>query len=171
VRGLRLAVVVFLAFACGELASSPAQVTERFWEALRTGDAATARQYASASSAMRVTSLGGGRQIEEVLLGEALEGESSAIVRTSLATSTEEGRFHTTFDTHLVREAEEWRVDVAATEREWTTAVFASSMRLIRESLGEGVQEFSEALEEGAAEIQRAIREALEELEKEKEPQ
>jgi hypothetical protein len=170
VRGLRLAVVAFLAlaFACGEFAPSPAQVTERFWEALRTGDVATARQYASASSAMRVTSLGGGRRIEEVRLGEALEGESSAIVRTSLATSTEKGRIHTTFDTQLVREAEEWRVDVAATEREWTTAVFASSMQLIGEVLGEGVQEFSEELEEGAAEIQRAIREALEELEKER---
>ena len=112
-------------------------------------------------------SLGGNRRIDEVLLGEALKGETRAIVRTSLATLTGTSPIHTTFDTHLVREAGEWRVDVEATEREWTTAAFATSMQQIGEALGEGVQEFSEALEEGAAEIQRAIREALEELEKE----
>ena len=82
-------------------------------------------------------------------------------------TSTEAGRQHTSFDTHLVRESEEWKVDVRATEREMTAAIFAAGLRQIGEALGQGVQEFSEAIEEGAEEMKRAIREALEELEAE----
>jgi hypothetical protein len=169
VRGLRVAVVaaLLLVFACGVPAPAPQQVTEKFWEALRTGDVATARACASASSAMFVDTMSADRQIDEVLLGETLKSESSAIVRTSLVTSIEESQHRTTFDTHLVREAEEWKVDVRATERERTTAIFAGSMRQLGEALGEGVQEFSEALEEGAAEMKRALREALEELEEE----
>jgi hypothetical protein len=166
VRGLGIAVVAALPLilACGVPAPSPRQVTERFWEALRAGDVATAKACASAPSARLVDAMGEDRRIEEVLLGETLQSESSAIVRTSLVTSMAEGRLHTTFDTHLLREAEEWRVDVQATQREMTTAIFAASMQQIGEALGQGVQEFSEALEEGAAELKRALREALEEL-------
>ncbi len=167
-RGLRAVVAALpLVLACGAPAPSPQQVCERFWEALRTGDVATAKACASASSATLVDTLRDDRRIEEVLLGETLQSESSAIVRTSLVTSIGEDRFDTTFDTHLVREAEEWRVDVHATQREMTTAIFAASLRQMGEALGQGVQEFSEALEEGTEEMKRAIREALEELEEE----
>jgi hypothetical protein len=168
VRGLRAVVAVLpLVLACGAPAPSPQQVCERFWEALRAGDVATAKAHASAWSAMLVDSMGEDRRIEEVRLGETLQSERSAIVRTSLVTATEAGQQHTSFDTHLVRESEEWKVDVRATEREMTAAIFASSLRQIGETLGQGVQEFSEALEQGAEEMKRAIREALEELEEE----
>jgi hypothetical protein len=169
VRGLRIAVAAALpfAFACGELALTPPQVTEQFWEALRAGEFETARAHASASSASLVDDLKADRRIEEVLLGEALLGERTAIVRTSLATSQGDRRLHTTFDTHLVREAGAWRVDVEATRRALTSALFASSLQQLGEAVGEGAQAFSEALEDGAAEINRAIREALQELEQE----
>jgi hypothetical protein len=168
VRGLRaVAAVLPLVLACGAPAPSPQQVCERFWEALRTGDVATAKAHASAWSAMLVDSMGEDRRIEEIRLGETLQSERSAIVRTTLVTATEAGRRHTAFDTHLVRESEEWRVDVQATEREMTAAIFAASLRQIGEALGQGVQEFGAALEEGTAEMKRAIREALEELEEE----
>jgi hypothetical protein len=169
VRGLRLAVAAALPLllACGASAPSPQQVAEQFWEALRTGDLASAEAHASAWSATLVDSMGDGREIEEVRLGETLQSERSAIVRTSLVTATEAGQQHSSFDTHLVREADEWKVDVEATEREMTAAIFAAGLRQIGEALGQGVQEFSEAIEEGAEEMKRAIREALEELESE----
>ena len=167
-RGLRACVAALpLVLACGALESSPQQVCKRFWEALRAGDVATAEAHASAGSATLVEAMGKDRRIEEVRLGETLQSERSAIVRTSLVTTTEAGRQHSSFDTHLVRESDEWKVDVRATEREMTAAIFAASLRQIGEALGQGVQEFSEALEEGAEEMKRAIREALEELEAE----
>jgi len=172
VRGRRsaIAAALLLGLACGMPGPSPQQVTERFWEALRAGDVEAAREYASEASAMRLDrleELGRARPVGAVLLGEELKGESSAIVRTALATSLDDPPVHTTFDTHLVREAGEWRVDVAATERALTTAIFASSLQQIGEAVGEGVQEFSAALEESAEEVKQAIREALEELERE----
>jgi hypothetical protein len=169
VRGLRvsLAAALSLVFACGELAATPQQVTEQFWEALRAGEVEAAKAHASASSAPLVDDLRTQRQIEAVLLGEALLGERAAIVRTSLATSLGGRRLHTSFDTHLVREAEAWRVDVEATRRALTSALFASSLQQIGEVVGEGVQAFGEALEEGTAEINRAVREALQGLERE----
>ena len=168
-RRLRVAVTAALplVLACGVTAPSPQQVAEQFWEALRAGDLAAAREHASASSATFVDSMGDDRRIEEVRLGETLQSERSAIVRTELVTATEAGRQHSSFDTHLVRESDEWRVDVRATEREMTAAIFAASLQQVGEALGEGVQEFSEALEESAEDMKRAIREALEELEAE----
>jgi len=169
VRGLRVAIaaVLPLVLACGVTAPSPQQVSEQFWEALRTGDIAAAKTHASASSALLVDAMGEDLRIEEVRLGETLQSERSAIVRTSLVTATEAGQRHTSFDTHLVRESEEWKVDVQATERELTAAIFSASLRQVGEALGQGVHEFSKAIEEGTAEMKRAISEALEELQAE----
>jgi len=163
----KIVAALLLALACGAPADSPEQVSERFWEALRSGDTAAARACASSSSALLVDNMVGERRVEEVQLGETLKSERSAIVRTSLVTATEAGRQHSSFDTHLVRESDGWRIDAAATERAMTAAIFAASLRQIGEALGQGVQDFSAALEESAEEMKRAIREALEELEAE----
>lgn len=172
---LRLRAVIaaasLLTAACGAGAPGPKQVAQEFWEALRAGDTAAATSLASEPTAPRVEALAG-RDIDEVLLGEVLEGEASAIVRTSLTTAaTEPDDWPTrlTFDTHLIREDDEWRVDVAATERDFGAAIFAGTIEMLGEAVGEGVRDFSEALEQGAAEISRAIREALEDLEQDPE--
>jgi hypothetical protein len=166
--GLVAAAALLGTLACGAVGPGPRQVTLEFWEALRTGDVAAAEALASVPTLRNVDGLARSRGIEEVLLGEVLEGERSAIVRTSLATDLDGRPLHTTFDTHLVREQGRWRVDVAATERERMAAIFAGTVGLLGEAVGEGIDEFSEALEQGAAEISRAIREALEELEQDR---
>jgi hypothetical protein len=156
---------------CGITPATPLQVTEQFWEALRADDPVTARELATAATAYRVDGMRDAGAIDEVLLGEVLRGETSAIVRTSLATGDTDGERgeiqHITFDTILVRESDSWRVDVAETQRALTGAVFANSVRQLGDALGQGVHDFGEALETGAAEISRAIREALEEIERE----
>jgi len=166
---LALAALTLATFSigCGGRNATPQQVTEQFWEALRADDVERARSLATAASAHRVDGLYESGAIEEVLMGEALRGETSAIVRTSLAASDGGGLHHLTFDTTLVRENGAWRVDVAETQRALTSAAFASSVQQLGDALGQGVQEFGEALEMGAEEITRAIREALDEIERE----
>jgi hypothetical protein len=155
---------------CGGSGSPrPEVVTAEFWEAIRVRDIEAAAEFASEPNRVQLERMRDGRPIDEVLLGEALIGEQSAVVRTSLATSVNDGQVHTTFDTHLVRSDSGWVVDVEATERALTTALFTTSMQQIGEAVGQGVEEFSEALEQGAAEVSRAIREALEEFEKNRE--
>jgi hypothetical protein len=167
VRRRGLAAAVLLAVACAPSEPAPRQAAGEFWEALRAGDREAARARSTSATAHRVDRLQAGRRIDEVLLGETLAGERSAIVRTSLATSLDGSPLHTTFDTHLVRTADGWRVDVAATERDLTAAIVAGSIALFGDAVGRGVEEFGEVLQQGAAEISRAIREALEELERE----
>jgi len=158
---------VFVGAGCGGSGSpGPESVTADFWEAVRSRDIEAAAELASEPSRPRLERLRDARPIDEVLIGETLVGEHSAVVRTSLATSVNEGRVHTTFDTHLVRNDDGWAVDTAATERALTTAMFTTSIQQIGEAVGQGVEEFSEALERGAAEVSRAIREALDEFEK-----
>ena len=170
-RSAALLVLALLAGAgCGGSGTPrPEAVTAEFWEAIRSRDIEAAAELASASSRFQLERMRDGRPIDEVLLGEALIGEYSAVVRTSLATSVNEGRVHITFDTHLVRSDSGWIVDAEATERALTTALFATSMQQIGEAVGQGVEEFSRALEQGAAEVSRAIREALEEFEENRE--
>jgi hypothetical protein len=150
----------------GSESPRPEAVTADFWEAIRARDIEAAGELASEPSRPRLERMRDGRPIDEVLIGETLIGEHSAVVRTSLATSVNEGRVHTTFDTHLVRRNSGWAVDTAATERALTTALFTTSIQQISEAVGQGVEEFSGALAEGAAEVSRAIREALEEFER-----
>jgi len=153
----------------GSGGSSPEDVTAEFWEAIRARDIDAALERSHAPSRLPLERIRDGRPIDEVLLGESLTGEYSAVVRTSLGTRVNERLIHTTFDTHLVRAGGTWRVDADATERELATALFASSMQQIGEAVGQGVQEFSQALEQGAAEVSRAIRAALEEFERDRE--
>jgi hypothetical protein len=171
-RGLATLLVLGLlaGVGCGGSgASRPETVTAEFWEAIRTRDIEAAAELASEPSRIQLERMRDGRPIDEVLLGEALIGEYSAVVRTSLAISVNEGRVHTTFDTHLVRSDSGWSVDAEATERALTTALFATSMQQIGEAVGQGVEEFSEALEQGAAEMRRAFRQALEDFENDSE--
>jgi hypothetical protein len=171
-RGLAALLALGLLVGTGCGGSGPPRpeiVTAEFWEAIRARDIEAAAELSSEPSRFQLERMRDGRPIDEVLLGEALIGEHSAVVRTSLATSVNEGRVHTTFDTHLVRSDSGWIVDAEATERALTTALFATSMQQIGEAVGQGVEEFSEALEQGAAEVSRAVREALEEFEKNRE--
>jgi hypothetical protein len=167
--GLLLACALAAAGCGGSGSASPEAVAADFWEAIRARDLDAALELSWKPSRLPLERMRDGRPIDEVLLGESLVGEHTAVVRTSLATKVNERLIHTTFDTHLVRGDEGWRVDTDATERELTTALFATSMQQIGEALGQGVQEFGEALEEGAAEVSRAIRDALEEFERERE--
>jgi len=152
--------------ACGVAPETPEHVTRQFWEALRSDDLARARALATADSARRVAGLWDAGPIEEILLGEALRGETSAIVKTSLATASDDGTRHLSFDTSLVRVNRGWKVDAAETHRALTGALFASSVQDLGDALGEGVAQFGEAIESGAEDISRAIREAIEELER-----
>lgn len=155
---------------CGGSGSPrPEAVTAEFWEAIRVRDIEAAAELASDSSRFQLERMRDSRPIDEVLLGDALIGEQTAVVRTSLATSVNEGRVHTTFDTHLLRSDSGWIVDAEATERALSTALFATSMQQLGQAVGDGVDEFRQALEEGTAEVSQAIREMLEAFEQNRE--
>ena len=105
--------------------------------------------------------------IRDVLLGETLKNESTAIVRTSMTVTSEAGEILITLNTHLVREQGGWQVDVRETKAEMARAVWAGGMRQLGEALGESLHEFKVALERGVDQMREALREALEEIQQE----
>ena len=152
--------VAVLGWGCGS-ESDPGDVARAYWEALAAGDLEAARGYASEATREHVAKTDDGASIDEVVLGEVLRGEETAIVRTSITTRRDGQELEVPFQTHLVRDDGKWRIDADATHQELLSATLTSGLRELGEVWGEGVRELGEALERGAAELGEAIREAL----------
>lgn len=159
-----------VALGCQPPVDPPETVAERFWTAIQADDWETARAEATPASADGVGGIDSDRPIEQVLIGETLRSETSAVVRTTVVTRRDEGAVHATFDTHLAWNGEAWRVEVDATRRDWAAATFSASMRLLGEAMGTGLVELSEAFQEGAAELMQSINEAIEDAEAQRSP-
>jgi hypothetical protein len=147
---------------CGLPEDPPEEVTRRFWGAIESADGEAARAFASAASGRLVEPMLREVSIEGVLVGESLRNEESAIVATTLVTVAEENELDVTFHTHLVREEDRWKVDLAASRAELRKGLFVAGMREIGEAVGEGVKEIGDAIRQGALEMEEALREALE---------
>jgi hypothetical protein len=153
-----------LLFGCDAgLGPSPRDVVQTFWTAVAAGDAETWQPLCVEGSAGALAE--DLPEISEVLLGETLDNDQRAIVRTSLLLAAEDGALRVTFDTHLIRSSGEWRVDGFETGDGARRAVLVAGMRRVGEAIGEGMGEWSRALQEGLREATDALRESLEHLE------
>lgn len=157
-----VAVAATVAAACGAPPPAPDEVTKRFWQALHAGDVEAARLEASAPSAALLDSASAAGDMGNLLVGETLRNEQKAIVRTSMTTIDDDVELNVVFNTHLVLEDEQWKVDVGATQDEVVRATFAAGMKLVGEAIGQGIEDFGAAMEQGAAELKEAIRDAFE---------
>ena len=155
---------------CGYLPWSPGpdRVAAEFWDAVRVGELDRARTLSSRTSDDLLGQWQGRFSIEEIELGEALRNERSAIVNTSLVTMRGEFELRMSFQTHLVREERQWRVDVDRTRQDFAKAAIASAAARVRSAISEGMYELGEALEKGLRELEESLREALEDPEGER---
>jgi hypothetical protein len=160
--GIAGLVATGLALACDAPPLAPDEVAKSFWEAMHADQIETAAEFASAATITQLPDLDVPRA-ENLLFGEVLKNQSAAVVRTSMSTADEDVSLNVVFNTHLVLEEDEWKVDVAATRDEMVRATFAAGMRMVGEAIGAGFEELGEALEEGAEEVREALIEALQE--------
>lgn len=156
--------------ACHPFEDPPEAVAERFWRAVMEGDLDAARSHASAATRSRTDELAREFDVGPTVLGETLRNESRAIVETRTEAERGGASLSVSFDTHLVREDDGWRVDVRRTRSDLTRAAFAATVGELGETLGEGLRELRESIEQGALEASEALREALEDLELELPP-
>lgn len=165
VRTGRLGWLLVLALAACGPGASPEAVARSFWQAVERGEPSAAALRTRGARPDAVEEAFHDIALSGLELGETLEGETTALVVTSLSLEGPGGARRVPFYTHLVRDEEAWRVDLARTRNELRKAAFAAEARELGRSLGESLREAGDALEQGVQELNEAIREALEELE------
>jgi antirestriction protein len=160
----RLPLVLLSCIGCSGLLEKPERVAGDFWAAIQSENWEVAIELSTAPNARRIERLFGSRKIGAVSIGQVLTNESSALVETSIVDP--DGR-PLSFNTHLTRYEDSWKVDLHETASELRRASFAAVLEDVGEALQEGGLALSEALEQGAQEASEALREAMEELERE----
>jgi hypothetical protein len=158
-----VSLTLFAALSCGTL-DSPEDVARDFWEAMRVGDRELAATFVTDDSLRLLDEGISPDTMEEILFGEVLRNETAANVRTSMLTRDGDVELNIVFQTHLVLQQNEWKVDLGATQQEVTRATFSAGMKFVGEVIGQGIEEFGQVLEQGAAEVRDAIRNAIEDL-------
>ncbi len=151
-KSLTALVTVGLFAACGG-GNGPAVVAEAFWEASRTGDYELAQSYvAEGGNASISEEAAQNQQIREFTLGEShVEGDSAA-VETSLSGDFGENPVDVEFNTVMVRQEGEWKVDLDGTANEMMKAILGVSMNDFAEQMGEAMGEAMKGMAEGMAE-------------------
>jgi hypothetical protein len=159
-----LVALALLSFGgCERFDETPRDVAVAFWAALDDRDLDSALALSNAGSASELRELTDGLALANVDLGQILRNESAALVETRADFVRRE--MDLSFNTHLSRAGETWRVDVDATESELRRTALAASFEDIRESIGESTDLLVEEFEKQALQASEVLRQALEELE------
>jgi len=175
--------------ACSQ-ADNPKAVADKYWQALRSGDIETARSLVSSDSRQAFRTFVDSPE-NLATVGEVELGAQTTRVVTVLypASSPDDYR---AFDTLLVIENGEWKIDAEHTQVPAEGAASAGdgdkpaeqfsesmqknidsmeksmsdSLHLLHEAVREGSEEMSESLLKGMQELNRSMRESIEQMRK-----
>jgi hypothetical protein len=148
-----------LATACGA-GDDPGAVAEAFWTASKAGDIELAKTYVAEGSKATMNN-SGDSQLGDFSLGEVTVDGDRATVETDVASEEMELAFQTV----LIRQEGDWKVDLDATTDEMMRSLFGTTMgdftKKMGEAMGEAVGESMKAMADGMAEGLQAVGEAL----------
>jgi len=147
---------------CGLSGESPADTARSFWLAIESDNFAVARELSNAASEGALESLLAESEIQAIETGEALRNDDEALVQTTLFGVPPRGDL--SFQTHLTRYEQGWRVNLPATARELQRAHLGRSLEETQAALMESGRVLGDALERGAQQAAEALREAIEEF-------
>jgi hypothetical protein len=182
--------------ACMHHADSPREVAHQYWQALKNGDTETARKLVSTSSRRDFDSYLAKPEDEKTPIGEINLGTEQTTVVTLIYPEGNTPDDYSAFDTTLVLEDGEWKIDAAQTviprpppsdrELEELADQLSESMeenidsiedamnegmKLLDEALREGSRDMGESMLKGMEEMNRALQESIEEMQKRREEQ
>lgn len=166
-RSLVLLFAAVVSLAACSADSTPESVTKQFWQAMAEGDTDRAKKLASADS-QRGVSKHGQTEMTDLLFGDAVIDGGSARVPTAYQRSTANRDLVMKFDTVLVREDEQWKVEYDASMRSMLANSFNNLGTALQgniEEMGDAVGEVvGEAMTEAAQEFNRALQDFAEEM-------
>jgi len=151
---------LLLAAGCGT-GDGPGAVAEAFWTASKEGDIELAKTYVAEGSKATMNNSGDSQSLGDFSLGEVTVDGDRATVETNVAAKEMELAFQTV----LIRQEGDWKVDLDATTDEMMRSLFGTTMgdftKKMGEAMGEAVGETMKAVAEGMAEGLEAVGEAL----------
>ncbi|HEY8159268.1 MAG TPA: hypothetical protein VIF10_11255 [Methylobacter sp.] len=150
--------LLFLLSGC-QTVSTPEQVTTEFWEAMADGDLDAARKYATRETQYLVDTQ---QALEDatVKTGTALINGSNATVATHMILKKPESNDNLSFDTVLLKENNQWKVDYQQTLNNLSILPLGDIFRSLR-ALGET---FNKELKQQIPLFEKQIRSFSQEL-------
>lgn len=174
---IAIPLLCFTVIACNQSAEDPKTVADKYWQLLQAGNTAEAEKLVSTNSkrnfANHTNRIGTMDTLENA---EARATVSTSITRTDPNTNYSQTQ---TFDTVLVLEQGQWKVDVdqsliplSATEKEQQLKQLSDelsqsmkqNMESIDEAMSHGMQMLNEALQEGSQEMGESLLEMMNDL-------
>ncbi len=156
-----VAIVLVGLIGAGCAGEGPDSVAERFWTAAQARDIETVEALSIESESTQLNFENTDNVIDSFELGESFEEDGETVVPTTLNSSSGENALEFDFETIMVRQDGDWKVDLDATSNRMIRAVLGASMGEIGEAIGEGMKDAMEGIAEGMAEGMREMGEAM----------
>lgn len=151
--------------ACTQSAGNPKAIADKYWQFLQSGNTAEAEKLISIASqgdfSAHTDRIGTISQLEN--------GEARALVSTTITTinSTNNRSYSQTFDTVLVLQKGEWKVDVSQTPIPASPNARAEELQKLADELSRSMQENIDSVDETMSQGMQLLNEALREGSKE----
>lgn len=189
--------------ACQQANDTPTQVAEKYWHALKNGDIDSAKNLVAESTQAELDRYLALPQADRIALGDISFGTEQTTVTTLISEKSETVTnqsepvttdIHHEFQTVLVLENGQWKIDAArtqlpaakkpdesATEEELSDSLqknlesmdqaLEQGADMLREFMQQGSEEMSESLLKGMNKMNETLREAIEKMQQRREQQ
>ena len=181
--------------ACQQNTSTPTQVSEKYWKALKSGDITTAKSLVSKNTQANLDSYLALPDDKRLTLDNIKFGEEKTTVHTTITSQTSDTNQNQDsdqfdFETILVLEDGEWKIDASRTQiptpqkaddKQFSDAlqenlesmdeVLEEGADMLNEFMQEGSKEMSESLLKGMNKMNESLREAIENMKQRREQQ
>jgi hypothetical protein len=141
--------------ACSQTAKNPKDIANQYWQQLQAGNISTAEKLATTNSRENIS-----RHSERIANITKLEnGETKTVVSTTITTTNPDTNYtHTqTFDTVLVLQQGQWKVDVDASQ-------IPPSPSAQKEKLEKLAQELSDSMQKNIESLDKAVNQGMDML-------
>lgn len=159
-----LSILLCLGLVYGCSSSDPDAVAEKFWKAGQQGDTETVNSLVSKDSQANFES-DDRPPFETITVGEVVVDGEAARVDTQITIENDEEPMNVAFDTFMVLEDGEWKVDLDATMIDMTKEIIAMSMKAIGAQFGDAMKDVTKGMAEGISEFGKSLQEFADELE------
>jgi hypothetical protein len=150
-----------LLLGCGANPDEAKEVAQAFWEASKTGDTELAMSYVSNTSSARINQSEDDDPVGDIILGDAEVDGDEATVPTTLTNVGDETPMDVSFQTTLIREDGEWKVDLDRTMGNMMGSMLGASVGAMAQAMGEAMGSAMQGMAEGMQEGFEALNDSL----------